>query len=125
MPADLKLEKDAIVNAVNASGSDAVMITELIGFEDKEVFTRHYDGYYEFYGYVFGRVRDPGYYSTHTLVRLETSLYDVQTEALIWSGQSEAARVESMPKLIDDVIGVVIEDLKKNELLPNSGSAHP
>jgi hypothetical protein len=101
------------------------MITELIGFEDKAVFTRHYDGSYDFYGHVFGRARDPRYYATYILVRLETSLYDVQTEALIWSGQSEANSVESMQTLIGDVSEVVIADLKKNEILPNSGSARP
>jgi hypothetical protein len=44
-------------------------------------------------------------------VRLVTNLYDVKTEKLIWSGQSETLD-------IDDMIKVVIKDLQKNNLLP-------
>jgi hypothetical protein len=121
MPRDLKLEKDVILNAVNQYGNDAVIISHLAGLDRKEVFTRTgptYGGYYGYYGYMFDTVRAPGFYSEVTDVRLETTLYDVQTENLLWSGQSESKDVRSITALIDEVIALVVSDLQKNRLLP-------
>lgn len=70
------------------------------------------------YGYTFDTVHDPGFYSEIATVRLETNLYDVKTEKLLWSGQSQSEDVQSISKLIDDVIALVIKELQKNKLLP-------
>jgi len=122
MPADLKLEKDAILKVVEEYGNDAVIITHLAGIEKEETFTRtggSFIGYYGHYGGVYDVVHDPGYYSGYTSVRLETNLYDVKTEKLLWSGQSETKEVKTINKLIDDVLALVIKDLQKNKLLPS------
>ena len=89
MPRDLKLEKNVILQAVDKYGNDAVIISHLTGLDKKEVFTRTgpiYGGYYNYYGYTFDTVHDPGFYSEIATVRLETNLYDVKTEKLLWSG---------------------------------------
>lgn len=121
MPRDLKLEKDVILQAVVKYGNDAVIISHLTGLDKKEVFTRTgpiFGGYYNHYGYTFDTVHDPGFYSEIATVRLETNLYDVKTETLLWSGQSHSEDVQSINKLIDEVIALVIKDLQKNKLLP-------
>lgn len=122
MPADLELEKDVILKAVGKYGNDAVLITHLTGIEEKEVFTRTgrvYGGYYDYYGYVYDYVHDTGFYSGVKTVRLETNLYDVETEKLLWSGQSETKDLKSIRQLIDEVIALVVKDLQKNRLLPS------
>jgi len=48
---------------------------------------------------------------------LETNLYDVKTEKLIWSGQSETFSRDSKDQIIKDVIKAVINDLQKNKLI--------
>ncbi|MGA9476894.1 MAG: hypothetical protein WBV21_03895 [Desulfobacterales bacterium] len=121
MPRDLKLEKDVILQAVAKYGNDAVILSHLTGLDKKEVFTRTgpiYGGYYNYYGYTFDTVHDRGFYSEIATVRLETNLYDVKTEKLLWSGQSQSEDVQSINKLIDEVIALVIKDLQKNKLLP-------
>jgi hypothetical protein len=121
MPRDLKLEKDVILQAVAKYGNDAVIISHLAGLDKKEVFTRTgpiYGGYYNYYGYAYNTIHDRGFYSEIATVRLETNLYDVKTEKLLWSGQSQSEDVQSINKLIDEVIALVIKDLQKNKLLP-------
>jgi hypothetical protein len=120
MPADLKLKKETILNAVNQFKNDAVIITHLIDKEEKEVFTRGdqaYTGYYGFYYSRFSYANDPGYSSTSKRVRLETNLYDVKTEELIWSGQSKTWSKDSKYQILNDVIKVVIDELQKNKLI--------
>lgn len=121
MPRDLKLEKDVIRQAVEKFGNDAVIISHLAGLEKEEVFTRTgpvYGGYYNYYGYVFDRVRDRGFSGEVATVRLETNLYDVNTERLLWSGQSISENVTSLDTVVDEVIALVIKDLQKQKLLP-------
>ena len=117
MPADLELKKERILNAVNQNENDAVIITHLIGKEEKDVFTRGGSAQRGFYGFYHSRYSDPGYSSTTTTVRLETNLYDVKTEKLIWSGQSETWSKDSKDQIINDVIKAVVNNLQKNKLL--------
>ena len=121
IPADQKLEKDAILKAVEKFGNDAVIITHLVGVEKTEVYNpapRSYTGYYGYYDNVYGNVHGRGYYSTTTIVRLETNLYDAKTEKLIWSGQSKTWNPDTDRQVNDEVIKEVIQDLQKNKLLP-------
>ena len=121
IPPDLELKKEDILNAVNKFKNDAVIITHLVGVKEKESYTppeRNQGDYYAYYGWAYGDTHKPGYYRTHTLVRLATQLYDVKTEKLIWSGESESLDIGSTNEIIDDVIEVLIKDLKKNKLLP-------
>ena len=116
-----QLEKDAILKAVNKFENDAVIITHLVGVEEKEIVTRYPSrgrGYYGHYLWAYGNTYEPGYASTRITVRLATNLYDVKTEKLIWSGKSETLRPDSINQIIDDVIKAVIKDLQKNKLLP-------
>jgi hypothetical protein len=122
MPADLELKKEAILNAVNQFENDAVIITHLIDKEEKEAFTRGgqaHGSYYGFYHsrYTYSYARDPGYSRTSKTIRLETNLYDVKTEKLIWSGQSKTLSKDSKDQIINDVIKVVIKDLQNNKLI--------
>ena len=120
MPPDLKLTKEMILNAVNQFKNDAVIITHLIDKEEKEAITRGGQGNRGYYGFYYSRFsysRDPGYSSTSKTVRLETNLYDVKTEKLIWSGQSKTLSKDSKYQIINDVIKVVINDLQNNKLI--------
>ena len=117
MPANLELKKEMILNAVNQYKNDAVIITHLIGKEEKDVYTRSGSAHRGFYGFYHSRYSDPGYSSTSTTVRLETNLYDVKTEKLIWSGKSETWSKDSKDKIINDVIKAVIKNLQKNKII--------
>jgi len=117
MPANLELKKEVILSAVNQYKNDAVIITHLIGKEEKDVHTRGGSAHRGFYGFYRSRYSDPGYSSTTTTVRLETNLYDVKTEKLIWSGKSDTWSKDSKDKIINDVIRAVIKNLQKNKLI--------
>jgi len=117
MPPDLELKKEAILNAINQFENEAVIITRLINEETKEAYTRGGYAYRDFYGYYSYYAHAPGYSSTSTTLQLETNLYDVKTEELIWSGRSKTWSNDSKGQIINDVIKVVINDLKNDKLI--------
>jgi hypothetical protein len=114
MPADLELKKETILDAVHQYNNDAVIITHVIGKEEKDSYTRADIDRNRFFGFYRSRYRSahsPGYASTSTTVRLETNLYDVKTEKLMWSGKSKTWSKDSKDQIINDVIKTVINDL--------------
>ena len=113
MPGDLKIKKETILSAVDQYKNDAVIITQLVGKETKDVYQR---GGVTRYGY-FGYTRNPGYSNTTKKVRLETNLYDAKTGELIWSGISKTLSKDSTDRIMNDVIKAVIANLKKNKLI--------
>ncbi len=113
MPPDLQLKKETILNAVAQYENDAVIITQLVGKEKEDVYTR---GRAERVGF-FSYARDPGFSSTTTTVRLETNLYDSKTGKLIWSGQSKTMSKDSTDQIINEVIKAVINNWQKNKII--------
>jgi hypothetical protein len=126
LPGEQAAEKDAILKTVQQLGSDAVLITHLVGEQEREVYnpprsygpSPYYSGYYPYYSRVYDYVHEPGYYTRYKVVQLETNLYDVSTEEMVWSGRSESIASTSELKVIQEVIDAVIGELRKAGFVP-------
>jgi hypothetical protein len=120
MPSDLKLEKTTILDTVQKFGNDAVIITHVVGISENETIVRNQnveDNFYTYYGTRYNSVSAPGYARSTTNVRLETSLYEVKSEHLIWSTVSETWNRDSARQVIDEVVTLVVNDLHKRKLI--------
>ena len=126
LPHSERLTEAQIRGAIQGGGFDGVIVTRLLGVEEKTEYVpprtytvpRHYGGYYGYYGASWDVVHEPGYYQTHTIVRLETNLYDVGSGELVWSGQSETFNPSSLSDIIDSVTKAVAKRLRKESLIP-------
>ena len=114
MPPDLRIQKEAILAAVQQHDNDAVIITQLISGDSKEVDTRDSRSFREFFYYPR---RAAVYSDTTTTLRLETNLYDVNTQDRIWSYISDTWSQESTDQIISEVIQGVIQNLQENKLI--------
>ncbi|MBC2710303.1 MAG: hypothetical protein HGJ94_04680 [Desulfosarcina sp.] len=124
IPGETRPTEENIKAVIKDIKFDSVLITHLVGVEEKEVYhpstyytAPYYRGFYGYYGHVGSYVYEPEYYSRHKLVKLETNLYDVRTEMLVWSMQSETMNPSSEQKLIDAKIKTVVKRLKAQKLL--------
>jgi hypothetical protein len=124
MESDQKIEKTAILAAIEKLEIDAVLVTRLISLKEEEIrspSTSEYgrpDDYQGRYSSDYGYAHQPAQYTTSVRVGLETKLYDAGTERLIWAATSKTANPKSNIKLFDSVIEALVQDLKKNKLLP-------
>jgi hypothetical protein len=91
----------------------AGIVTHLVDIEQKESLSRTPEaiGYYGYYGFVANAYRDPGHSTERTTVWLETKLYDVATESLIWAAESKSWNVASDRQVTADVIDAAVRDL--------------
>jgi hypothetical protein len=127
MSKDQKMDKETILAVVEKTGADGVLLTYLLGVQEKSVASPSisYSPVDDYHG---GSIPDLSsaskygsgtqYYSTRVKVRLETSLYDAKMEQKVWFAQSTTLNPKSDTALIDSVIEVFAKELKKNKLIP-------
>jgi hypothetical protein len=122
IPADQKMEKETILEVVNKFKNDAVLVTHIVGIDKRKSYKPavysmgvNYYGRYRYYH--ANRIKASSV-SSHTNLFLETELFDVEEEKLMWSGQSETVASDSIKQMIDGVIKVAVKEMQKNKLLP-------
>lgn len=127
MPSDLILTKEMILDAVRKYNNDAVIITELVGAEKKDS-DRAGVIFYDFYGYYssgYSRLIGMGPKSSSTTnVLMETMLFDVKTEKLIWAGISDTLAEDPVEgEIQSDAIKAMVDKMEKSPLISRGSSS--
>ena len=117
---------NAVKRAVEQSGADGVIVTHLVGERTQTVHVPTYSyvnpslygSLYPYYQRVYGYVTEPGYYATYPVLQLETNLYDVPRQKLVWSARSQTMDPGSEKTTINEVIAAVTRGLAEAGFLP-------
>jgi hypothetical protein len=121
--------KEQLLSKIKQSGADAILTVSLINKESETRYVpgsaryapipgfRWYGGFYSYYNYWYPQLYDPGYYVTDKTYFLETNLYDVNTEQLIWSAQSETVNPGSIDNFVKDYPKKLVARMVKDGLL--------
>ena len=103
---DVKLDKDAAMSKLQEMGADAVLVTRLVDKESYNTYyppsystvaapSPYYGGWYGYYSMGYSYMTSPGYVEENKVYRVETNLYDVHGDKLIWSGLTETTLLSS------------------------------
>ncbi len=126
LPQGTAIDRETVAAAIEGKTIDAIIVTHLVGVEEETVYRPsmdyrpaygYYDGLYSYYPHVHTYVHQPGYYTTHEVVKLETNLYEVATGKLVWSAQSKSFAPDSAKNVIDELVTLVIKDLQQKALI--------
>jgi hypothetical protein len=71
----------------------------------------------------YNRIYKPGYYTTSTKYFIETNLYDVTTNQLLYSAQSETFDPSSAQSLAADYSKAIVKDMKEKQLLKSNSAS--
>lgn len=78
------------------------------------------EGYYTslwgYYGYGWGAMYDPGYTRSDMVVTIETMVYSVPQNKLLWAGASESRNPKDARKLLADLVKEAAKEMKKQGL---------
>lgn len=120
-------EKDEVRKAVAQSGADAVLMATLIGVENKEVYVPpSWDyapsfgfgyGFYDYYGMSYRAAYRPGYMTTRTVVKLETTVFATDSDTMLWAGATESFNPSSPERVVRENADIIIKSMKKAGLL--------
>ena len=70
-----------------------------------------------YWGYGWGAVYDPGYLQADTVITLESNVYSVAREDLLWSSRSETISPSSIETLMESVLEKTVREMKKRGVL--------
>jgi hypothetical protein len=119
--ADLK-DRDQAKAKLAASGYDGVVAIRLVSKETQiNAVPPTFDGYWGM-GWGWGWGYDLGYMSTETVVRVQTSVYSLAHNRLVWSGLSKTVDPNSVSSAIDSVTSVVATALEKQQVVAPSNA---
>jgi hypothetical protein len=113
-----------VLHLLDKSGYDGAIIMDVVNVANVVSYTpgTYWYGppYYSFAGYwgtAWGYPYDPGYISNDVVVSIETQIYNLRTDKLIWAARSETTDPKSVGKLGDSVIKHVMQELRKEGLV--------
>jgi hypothetical protein len=75
-------------------------------------------GLYGYYGAGYTVQSTPGYMKTNTTVRLETHIYDADSERLIWAAHSDTFDPATPEAAIKSVVSLIATRLERDGLVP-------
>ena len=121
-PDDDQLEAKNVVRAVSQGNFDAVVIARLLSVDDEVEYVpgkppTSSDEYMSGYNEAYAVNSDPGYYRTNTLYSVETALYSIRDEMLVWVVRSETVNPDSVREVIQSVSSSVAKKMKADGLI--------
>lgn len=121
------MDEEAAVDQLKNSGVDAVLTVVLL---DKEKERKYYPGnisyspygyyYNRFWGYrttLYRRIYEPGYYVTNTKYFWESNFYDMGTQKLVYSVQTQSFDPATSESLGHEYGQMIVEDMVKNNVV--------
>ena len=73
--------------------------------------------YYGYYSYAYTSIYSPGYYETTTTLFVESNLYDVASENLMWSAQTETKNPTDIEKEAENFADLIVNQILTDEAL--------
>ncbi len=114
-PDQQNMDEAAFTDFVKKEGYDAVLTLHLIDVEKSTSYVPggYQGGYYGWYGMYYGGFYSPGYYTEDNNYIIETNVFSVSQNKLLWSGITSTLNPVDMNKTVDEVWEAVITRMKK------------
>lgn len=77
----------------------------------------YYGSFWGYYGYGWGMAYDPGYLRTDTVVSVETTVYSLKQDKILWGGMSETMNPSKAEAFMKELADHVAKEMKKAGLL--------
>lgn len=126
IPIDDTKDKERAKAAAEKAGVVGVVVMRAVG-KDQQVssspsavyMTPYYGGFWGagYYGWGWGMAYDPGYVRTDTILIVETLIYDLRQDKLVWAGQSQTTNPSKVDALIKELADKAAHQLRQQKLV--------
>ena len=121
LPADVIKKEDskALENLLNSGGYTYVVLMRLANVENEVSYvpgttTGFYGGYGAYYGYSSHYYSSPGYYDVDKNYTVETTVYSINPDKLVWTGMTSSVNPSNLKKTVNEIADVVTAQMKKD-----------
>jgi len=109
--------------ALRAAGANGAVIMRVVGKDQQINYTpgtpmpAYYNGFGPYWGYGWGTVYSPPTVTTDTIVSVETLVYSLTQDKLLWASTSRTTNPGNLDKLINEVADATAKEMAKQGLL--------
>ena len=116
-----KANEELLRKKIKADGFDGAVTMRLVDVDKEKIYTpgnlslyptyyRNFSGYYynSWSSYSF-----PGYYSTTKVYTIETNVYSIKEDKIIWTGLTETTNPDGVKKITEEVAHAVYKKMLK------------
>ena len=111
IPTDQVGDREKAAAAIQDSGAAALFVLRPIAVNKEQTYVPptymggpYGGGWGPYYGYGWGAAYSPGYVVTDTVVRVETLVFDLRQNKLLWAGTSETTNPERLDLFMKDLV---------------------
>jgi hypothetical protein len=123
VPESARGDADKARALLKDAGVNAVVISRLVG-KDTQInytpgttFPAYYGGFGPYWNRGWGAAYEPGYLTTDTYVSVETTLYSLPQDKLLWASTSRTANPSNIDALVNEVADATAKEMKKQGFL--------
>jgi len=123
MVQNAQANEQAIRSQISGAGFDAAVTMRMVDQQQQLTYTpgmvypSYYGGFYGFYGWGWGAAYAPGYLSANTVVSVETNLYTLDPDKLVWAGVTETFNPTQVSQMVNEIADAVARDLYNRKLI--------
>jgi hypothetical protein len=116
---------EALNNLITKENFTHILLMRLADIEKETSYvpgttTGFYGGYGMYYGYGAAMYSTPGYYTTDKNYMIETTLYSVSPNKLLWTGTTKTVNPSKIDKAVNDIADVIIDKMRSDGFLKKS-----
>jgi hypothetical protein len=119
--------EEAIREKIKADGFDGAVTMRLVDVDKDKVYSPNDAGFYPSYnrnfsGYFFRNwtiFSDPSYYVATKTYVVETNVYSIKEDNIIWSGLTESSDPGGVKKMTSEISKAVFKEMKKEGFIVN------
>jgi hypothetical protein len=124
IPLDQVENREKALAAVRESGAVAVIAMRPIAVDKEQTYVpptymgpgmgpAPYGAWGPYYSYGWSAAYSPGYVATNTYVRVETLVFDLRQDKLLWAGQSETTNPERLDLFIAELVQAAAAEMTR------------
>ena len=122
-PKEVMQNADSARGWFEKAGVQGVVAFRVVNDERRKTYqpstwtSTYYTSLWGYYGYGWGAVYDPGYVRDERIVSLETLIFSVPKNTLVWAGLSVTENPKDGPKVVTEVVKEAVNEMRKQGLV--------
>src|SRR5262249_41062803 len=124
IPTDQVDDREKAAAAIQSSGAVALFVMRPVAVNKEQTFVPPtymgpgpYGGWGPYYGYGWSSAYSPGYVVTDTVVRVETLVFDLRQNKLLWAGQSETTNPDRLDTFIRALVKAAAAQMRRQGVI--------
>jgi hypothetical protein len=113
-------DKDKVRQRLTQAGIDATVVMRVVDTRQEVSYypgaAPYYGSFYGYWDYGWATAAHPGYATSDTVVRVETLVYSVPDNKLLWGGVSETVDPSRLDTFIKEVADAAANEMRKQGL---------